>query len=180
MAEFRLETERLILREWREADVEPLAAMNADPEVMQYVGPLQTRGDAARMAGNLARMQADHGHCYWALERRGDGVMIGFCGLDPGFVGPVKGQVEIGWRLARQAWGQGFAREAAEASLAWGFAELSLAAIWAKTVPANWRSWGLMRRLGMRYVEGGDFDHPALAAGDPLRRHVLYRIDRPR
>jgi RimJ/RimL family protein N-acetyltransferase len=179
MAEFRLETERLILREWRETDIAPLARMNRDREVMEFIGPLQSGEEAARMVANLRALQADYGHCYWALERRRDGAMIGFCGLDPGFVGPVKGEVEIGWRLAREAWGQGFAREAAQASLAWGFAELPRDRIWAKTVPANTRSWGLMRRLGMSYVEGGDFDHPALAEGDPLRRHVLYRIARP-
>ncbi len=121
----------------------------------------------------------------WLLQlghrvRRVDSAFIGFCGLKPGLVGtPVAGKTDAGWRLAHAAWGQGYAREAAAASLAWGFANLHVDAIWAKTVAANTRSWRLMLRLGMKKVEGGDFDHPALAASDGLRRHVLYHINRP-
>ena len=180
MAEFRLETKRLVLREWRDSDLEPLGRMNSDPEVMEFVGPPQTLEQNERLIARCKASQAGNGHCYWVIERRSDGAMIGFCGLDLGPAGtPVEGEVEIGWRLARDVWGQGFAKEAALASLAWGFANLPVDTIWSKTVPANERSWGLMCRMGMEYVEGGDFDHPALPEGHRLRRHVLYRINRP-
>jgi RimJ/RimL family protein N-acetyltransferase len=181
MNSFRIATERLVLREWREADIDFLWRINSDPEVMAYIGPRQSRGVVARSVAGEMAAQAEKGHCYWPIERRSDGAFIGFCGLHPLTVGMhAEGQIEIGWRLRRDSWGQGLAREAAVACLAWGFANLPVDAIWAKTVPANARSWGLMLRLGMTYVEGGDFDHPALPAGDPLRRHVLYRISRPR
>ena len=180
MAGFRIETPRLVLREWREADVDPMAGINSDPEVMAFIGPLQSRDETSRFIGRHAAMLADHGICYWAVEHRELEAIIGFCGLEPGGSGmPVEGRIEIGWRLARNVWGLGFAREAAGACIAWGFANLPVEAIWSKTVPANTRSRGLMVRLGMTYVEGADFDHPALAEGDPLRRHVLYRMARP-
>jgi RimJ/RimL family protein N-acetyltransferase len=171
-------TERLILRRWREADLRPYYAMGQDRDVMRYIGPLATRGDVRstrnRMNGRLAR----HGHCFWAVERRTDGAFLGFCGLLRGRP-PISGEVEIGWRLARHAWGQGYAREAAEASLAWAWANLGSASIAGITVAANARSRGLMERLGMTREPRSDFDDPELPAGDPLRRHILYRIARP-
>ena len=92
----------------------------------------------------------------------------------------IEGEIEIGWRLTCETWGQGYAREAAAATLAWAWSNLDAPSIAAITVPANRRSWGLMERLGMRRVVDGDFDHPDLAEGDPLRRHLTYRIQRPR
>lgn len=180
MAEFRLETARVVLREWREEDLLPLGRMNSDPEVMDFIGLPQSRRQNSALIERFVASQAARGHCYWPIERRSDGMMIGFCGLESGGSGmPVEGKIEIGWRLARDAWGQGFALEAAQACMGWGFGNIAIDAIWAKTVPANVRSLDLMIRLGMAYVEGADFDHPALPEGDPLRRHVLYRIDRP-
>ncbi|MGY2735740.1 GNAT family N-acetyltransferase [Sphingomonas sp. UYP23] len=173
-----IETPRLILRGWRERDIAPFHAMGQDAEVMRYLKPPLSL-DAARAAHDLmVRCLAQHGHCFWALDRRSNGAFLGFCGLKPGdrF---LEGETEIAWRLARDAWGQGYAREAAEASLAWGWANLDVPRITAITVPANTRSWGLMERIGMTRVSDGDFDHPDLAAGHPLRRHILYRIDRP-
>jgi RimJ/RimL family protein N-acetyltransferase len=173
-----IETARLRLRPWREADIAPFHAMGQDAEVMRYIGPPMSADAARAVHDRMAACQAEHGYCFWAIERRADGAFLGFCGIKPGdrF---LAGETEIAWRLAHHAWGQGYAREAAEASLAWGWANLAVPRITAITVPANTRSWGLMERIGMRRVADGDFDHPGLVEGDPLRRHILYRIDRP-
>lgn len=174
-----IETERLLLRRWRPADVLPFHAMGQDPEVMRYLGPAL---DVAACAATVVRMNAMADateDCFWAIERREDKAFLGFCGVKPGPAGtPIDGKAEIGWRLSRAAWGQGFAREAASACLdrAW---QRQTDRVHAITVPANARSRGLMIRLGMTQVEAGEFDHPALAEGDPLRRHVHYTIDRP-
>lgn len=173
-----IETPRLILRGWRERDIAPLHAMGQDREVMRHLGPPMS-ADAARAAyDRMVACQAEHGYCFWAVERRADAAFLGFCGLKPGdrF---LAGETEIAWRLARAVWGKGYAREAAEASLAWGWANLDAPRVTAITVAANTRSWGLMERIGMTRVADADFDHPDLAPGDPLRRHILYRIDRP-
>jgi len=175
-----IETGRLILRGWRDADRVPFHAMGNDPEVMRYLGPPMAREavDAAVDRQNALLDELDH--CFWAIERRVDGAFLGFCGLKPGPAGtPISGDIEIGWRLRRDAWGQGYAREAARASLDWGWANLEVPEIVAITVPANTPSWGLMERLGMTRDSAGDFDHPALADGNPLRRHLTYRIARP-
>jgi RimJ/RimL family protein N-acetyltransferase len=175
-----IETPRLILRRWQAADVMPFQAMGQDEAVMRYLGPPV---DEATCVATVERMNAladASGDCFWAVERGVDGVFIGFCGIKPGPEGtPIAGLPEIGWRLARAAWGHGFAREAAAACLARAWRR-GVTHVHAITVPANERSWGLMIRLGMRRVEGGDFDHPALAAGDPLRRHIHYAIDCPK
>ncbi|PCD03455.1 GNAT family N-acetyltransferase [Sphingomonas spermidinifaciens] len=174
-----IRTERLILRDWREADVAPFAAMGRDPEVMAYLGPMLDTHEVRAAIERQRGYQATLGHCFWALERLEDGAFLGFCGLKPGAAGtPIEGEVEIGWRLARDAWGQGYAREAAAASLDWGWAR-GMPRITAITVPANVRSWGLMERLGMRRLPDQDFAHPALAPDDPLSRHIVYAIDRP-
>ena len=175
-----IETERLILRVWRDDDVAPFIAICSDPRVMEFVGPPWSFNEAGLFIARQREFQHKHGYCNWAIEQKADGALLGFCGIKPGPSGtPVAGRPDIGWRLAFPAWGKGLAREAAAAAIAWGFAHLSDDTIWAKTVPANVRSWGLMLRLGMAYVESADFDHPALSEGDPLRRHVLYRINRP-
>lgn len=172
-------TERLILREWREADVAPFAAMGRDPDVMAYLGPLTDEAETRAAIERQRGFQARQGHCFWAVERRGDGAFLGFCGLKPGAAGtPIEGEVEIGWRLARHAWGQGHAREAAAACLDWAWAR-GMPRVTAITVPANVRSWGLMERLGMRRLPDLDFAHPALDADDPLSPHIVYAIDRP-
>ena len=181
MSAFTIETPRLFLRSWREEDIAPFHEICSDPRVMEFVGLPWSREEIAQFLGSQQKLQAERGYCNWAVERKADRALLGFCGFKPGTPGtPVEGKLDIGYRLAFAAWGSGFAGEAAAASIAWGFANLPDDAIWAKTVPANTRSWGLMLRLGMTRVEGGDFDHPALPEGDPLRRHVLYRITRPR
>jgi RimJ/RimL family protein N-acetyltransferase len=177
-----IETERLHLRAWRDDDREPFAAMGRDPEVMATLGPLLSRAESDAGVERMHRHQAKHGFCFWAIERRADGAFLGFCGLktEPAAAPHLEGEIEIGWRLRRDAWGQGFAREAAQAALGWGFARLPHPRIVAITTPGNVRSWGLMERLGMYRLADGDFEHPALPAGDPLRPHVTYAINRPR
>jgi len=171
-----IETARLVLRGWQEADRAPFRAMTADPEVMRFLGP-SSAAEADAAVDRMIATQAGHGHCFWAVERKADGQFLGFCGIMP--PRPPLQETEIGWRLARHAWGQGYAREAAEASLAWAWANLPVPAVMAITVPANERSWRLMERLGMTRQPEDDFDHPALAPDDPLRPHILYRIQRP-
>ena len=171
-----IETTRLILRPWRDADREPFWAMANDPRVMEYLPPL-TRIECDASVDRMMAVQAAHGHVFWALERKTEGDFIGFCGILPPRA-PIR-EHEIGWRLAHHAWGQGYAREAAEASLGWAWANLSVPAIMAITNLANTRSWGLMERIGMARCPNEDFEHPELAQGDPLRPHILYRIHRP-
>jgi RimJ/RimL family protein N-acetyltransferase len=174
-----IETERLILRGWRDADRAPFHAMGNDPEVMRYLGPPMTREASDAAVDRQNALLGEVGHCFWAIERRSDGTFLGFCGLKPGPEGtPIAKQIEIGWRLRSDAWGQGYAREAAQASLNWSWANLDAQEIAAITVLANTRSWGLMERLGMRRDIAADFDHPALPEGNPLRRHITYRIAR--
>ena len=173
-----IETDRLTLRPWREADIAPLHAMGQDAEVMRHIGPPMSLADARAAHDRMvARQQAD-GLCFWAVERRADGAFLGFCGLQRGY-DFLEGETEIAWRLRRDTWGQGYAREAAEASLAWGWAQHAMPRITAITVLANTRSWGLMEGLGMSRQPDEDFDHPAVPDGSPLKRHILYRIDRP-
>jgi RimJ/RimL family protein N-acetyltransferase len=179
MAEFKIETKRLILREWRESDVEALLAICRDPQVMEFLGPLETEeGIRAAIARQQAH-QANLGHCYWAIERKVGSEMIGFCGIQPEPAGmPIAGLPDIGWRLGRAYWGHGYAREAAQASLDWGFTNLPDDAIWSITVPANTRSWGLMERLGMTRHPDLEFDHPNVPDDSPLKRHITYSIRR--
>lgn len=172
-----IDTDRLVLRPWAERDLVPFHAMGQDAEVMRYIGPLANWADAESARERMDACQAANGYCFWAVERRTDGAFIGFCGLKPGRW-PIEGEMEIGWRLARAAWGQGFAHEAAQASLDWAWRAL-VPSVTAITVPANARSRGLMERLGMVRYANEDFDHPDVPEGSPLKRHVLYRIARP-
>ena len=164
-------TARLILRDWREEDRAAFAAINADARVMEHLGGPQTREDSDAAIDRQIAAAAYGGPCFWAAERRDDGALLGFIGVKRvTFAAPFVPAHEIGWRLAAAHWGQGYASEGAAAALAYAFGELELAEVVAFTVPANLRSQAVMRRIGMTRVEGGDFDHPALAEGDPLRR----------
>ena len=175
-----IETERLVLRGWTDRDRPVFHAQCSDVEVMRYLGGPQSRAETDAALDRQRGYLDSHGYCFWAVERRADAALLGFCGLKPGAAGtPIEGEVEIGWRFGRDHWGQGYAREAAAASLAWGWRHLDAPAIAAITVAANTRSWGLMERLGMVRDAGGDFDHPAVPDGSPLKRHILYRIARP-
>lgn len=179
MGEFRLETERLILREWRNGDRTAFHAINTDPRVMKFLGPAMTLADIDALITRLRGLQETLGHCFWAVERKDDGRLIGWCGLIRGAAGtPIEGRVEVGWRLAFDTWGQGFAREAATAAIDWAFAHLPDDDVWAITVNDNANSWGLMERLGMQRHEDMGFDHPNVPEGSPLKPHVTYSIDR--
>ncbi|MCB2047691.1 MAG: GNAT family N-acetyltransferase [Novosphingobium sp.] len=176
-----IESDRLILRGWEERDYAPFAAINADPEVMTHLDGPMDRAKSDAMIERIRAQHAEQGHCLWAVERKADGALLGFCGLRRGGHegSPVDDVLEIGWRLARAAWGQGYAREAAQASLDWAWQNLDDARIVAWTVPANTRSWGLMLRLGMEHRPELDFEHPGFPPDHPLRQHVVYVIDRP-
>lgn len=174
-----IETDRLILRPWGDSDRAPFAAMCADPEVMTHLGPLLTRSQADAAIDRQMALQVECGHCFWALEARDTGEFLGFCGLKtmPDGCG-LDGEIEAGWRLKRSAWGKGYARESATASLAWGFANLDVPRIVAMTVFGNTRSWGLMERLGMIRRPALDFAHPNVPDGDPLKPHIVYVAER--
>ncbi len=170
-----IETERLVLRRWQEKDREPFAALNADPEVMEYFPATLTRERSDALADRVAAEFDDCGFGLWAVEL--SGTFIGFTGLSvPRFTAHFTPCVEIGWRLARSAWGHGYATEAARAALRHGFGELGLKEIVSFTARQNMRSQRVMERIGMTRDPEGDFDHPALAEDSPLRRHVLYRV----
>ncbi|HEX3239392.1 MAG TPA: GNAT family N-acetyltransferase [Solirubrobacterales bacterium] len=172
-----LNTSRLTLRRWREADREPFAAINADPEVMALFPAPLTRSESDRLADSIEAHFERHGFGLWALEVGASGDFVGFAGLAvPSFEAPFTPAVEVGWRLARPAWGRGYATEAARAALAHGFDGLGLEEVVSFTSVGNTRSRAVMERLGMSHDSADDFEHPKIAAGDPLRPHVLYRI----
>lgn len=172
---FHLETERLILRDWREEDAVDFHRLHCDPEVMATLGPVREMDYTTGLIADLrARSQRNGGFTYWAVERREDRRVIGFCGLDRGHEEPIVGALEIGWRLASDCWRQGYAGEAARASLAWAGQALPAEPVVAITAEINARSRALMERLGMRYRPGMDFDHPNVAEGTLLKRHVVY------
>ncbi len=174
-----LQTERLLLRRWRAADLGALAEMNADPQVMEHFPATLSRAEAALL---LARLEAGFerdGYGFWAVALREDGALAGFVGLSPVPDDiPLAPAVEVGWRLGRDFWGRGIAREAAAAALAYGFGTLGLDRIVAYTAAGNERSRRLMERLGMSHDATADFDHPRLEPAGPLSRHVMYSIER--
>ncbi|MGQ0510161.1 MAG: GNAT family N-acetyltransferase [Betaproteobacteria bacterium] len=172
-----LETPRLWLRQWRESDREPFAAMNADPQVMAYFESTQTRA-LSDSSVDLWRAQfAARGWSNWAVELRSTGEFIGFTGLSvPRRTFPFSPCVEVGWRLARRFWGKGFATEAASASLAVAFGRLDLPEVVSFTTVGNARSRAVMERIGMVNANQ-DFEHPGVREGHPLRLHCLYRIE---
>ena len=176
MAEFRIETERLVLRDWRAEDWAPFLAHTNTPEVMRWLGGVMDAEKAEMQRARLYAYAADHGHTFWVVERLADGghlagEILGFCGLklsnQPG--GPL-GEFEAGWRLRADAWGHGYAREAAEATLNAAFAHFAAPQVIALTVAGNTASWGLMERLGMRRRPDLDFDS---ADWDPDEGRVI-------
>lgn len=168
-----IETPRLRLRLWREADLEPFRAINADAEVMEHFPKTLDAEESDAVAGRIIACQQDHGFCFWALEDKQDDRFIGFTGLNvPRFDADFMPCVEIGWRLAREHWGRGLATEAASASLGYGFDVLGLDEIVAFATPGNTPSIRVMEKLGMRY--DSDFEHPGLPEDD--NRVVLYRL----
>jgi RimJ/RimL family protein N-acetyltransferase len=172
-----LETERLLLRAWRDEDLAPFARMNADPRVMEFFP--QTY-EAAESAEGLARIRAHfaaHGFGLWAVEVKGGPSFVGMVGLAvPSFQAPFTPCVEIGWRLLPEHWGRGYATEAARGALRFGFGTLGLREIVSFTTVNNWPSRRVMERLRMSHTPDDDFLHPSLPEGHPLRPHVLYRL----
>jgi RimJ/RimL family protein N-acetyltransferase len=172
-----LRTERLVLRQWREEDLQPFAELNADPEVMRYFLAPLTREQSDEAAQRATRLIDEQGWGWWAVEAVGRAPFIGFVGLSvPRFQAHFTPAVEVGWRLAREYWGHGYATEAARTAVTFGFDELGLAEIVSFTAIANEPSRRVMERLGMTHAEADDFDHPSLPDGHPLQRHVLYRL----
>jgi RimJ/RimL family protein N-acetyltransferase len=181
MAEMIAETERLILRNWRDEDAAVYAATCNTAAVTAYLDGSASPEAIAAALGRIAESQREHGFSFWTVERKADGTFLGYCGLRicDDLDRPVHGEVEIGWRLREDAWGQGYALEAALACIAWAWANLDVAHVVSFTVPANAPSWRLMERLGMVRRPDLDFAHPRFPADHPLSRHITYVIDRP-
>jgi RimJ/RimL family protein N-acetyltransferase len=176
-----IETARLRLRAFQDSDREPFAALNADPEVMELMPKRLTREESEAFVDLTNQRWAERGFGLWALERREDRAFLGFAGLSaPRFEAHFTPCVEVGWRLARHAWGNGHATEAGAAALTYGFETLGLDEIVSFTTVANERSRRVMERLGMTRDPSDDFDHPDLPVGHPIRPHVLYRLTRER
>lgn len=173
-----IETERLILRPFHDGDREAFAAINADPRVGYWLGSVRTRAESDQTINGINARIVALGFDFWAAERKSDARLVGMIGLrkmdEP--PGPC---VEMGWRLAHDAQGQGLATEGAAAALAWGFANLDVAEIIAFTAYNNLRSQAVMQRLGMTRDPARDFLHPDLAEDHPLRPHVIFAARRP-
>ena len=171
----------MLLRRWRDSDRAPFAAMGADPAVMEYFPALLSRAQSDAMIDALEAHFDARGFGLWALELAQTGEFLGFTGLAvPRFEAHFMPAVEIGWRLARPAWGHGYATEAARRALRFAFEEAGLAEVVSFTTVANLRSRAVMERIGMTRDPDGDFDHPRVPAGSPLRPHVLYRLSADR
>lgn len=173
-----LQGPRLILRPWRPEDLDPLFAINGDAESMRHFPAVMTRAESDAWAARMQAHFAAHGWGFWVVEERGGAPFLGVVGLmNIPWQAPFTPAVEVGWRIAPAFRRRGIAEEAARMAIGFGFGTLGLDAIVAFTAPGNAASWRLMERLGMR--PAGEFDHPRLAEGHPLRRHLLYRIDAP-
>lgn len=171
---FRLETERLTLRSWRDGDAEMFDTHLNRPAIARWVGGHQTRSQIDGAVARIQACEAENGFCFWAIERRADAAFLGFCGLKlvdaEGAPSAMIGSPEIGWRLREDAWGQGYAKEAAVATLQAAFTRFGLGEVFAITLTDNAPSWGLMRRLGMTARPDLDFDMSIHG------RHVTYRM----
>lgn len=176
MAELlEFETRRLRLRQWRESDFEPFAALNAAPQVMEFFPKPLGWQESNEMADKIRSLIEQHGWGFWALEIKGVESFIGFCGLHvPTATLPFSPCVEIGWRLSSAHWGKGYASEAARGALSVAFQQLELPEVVSFTTVGNQRSRRVMERIGMKY--SGQFEHPSLPENSPLRPHVLYRL----
>jgi [ribosomal protein S5]-alanine N-acetyltransferase len=176
-SEIFIETPRLIIRQWQQSDHEPYIALNQDTEVMEFFPSISTRAATLAQLERFTKYINEHGYGFFAVERKANHQFIGFTGLThPGFESYFTPCVEIGWRLSKANWGQGFATEAAKACLEFGFNKLGLNEIYSFTSVHNKRSEQVMIKIGM--IKEGEFDHPAIADGHFLKRHVLYKVKR--
>ncbi len=174
-----LETERLLLRRWNASDRAPFAKINADRRVMEFLGAPLNREQSDAIIDRAEEHFRKHGFGPYAVELKGNGECLGFIGLMiPSFGAHFTPCVEIGWRLATDAWGRGYATEGASALMNHAFREIGLPELVSFTAAQNVRSRRVMEKLGMTHNPAEDFDHPRLREGDPLRRHVLYRMKR--
>lgn len=174
-----MKTERLLLRRFTAADRAPFAAMNADARVMRHFPALLTQAESDAMVDRIEMHFLEHGYGLWAAELSSTAEFIGFIGLIvPTWEAAFTPCVEIGWRLRTGHWGQGLATEGARAVVQHSFTELDLRELVSLTVPANRPSRRVMEKLGFARDAAGDFYHPQLPAGHPLRPHVLYRLRR--
>lgn len=172
-----LETPRLVLRQWRDADVDAWAAMTADPRVMECFPSTYDRAQAEDRAHRMRTALERDGYGWWPLEVKGGTAFAGVILLQElPFEAPFTPATEVGWWLAHEHWGHGYASEGARAALDFAFGELKRAEVVAITASVNVRSQRVMARLGMTHDPGDDFEHPWIAAGDRLRKHVLYRM----
>jgi RimJ/RimL family protein N-acetyltransferase len=172
-----IRTDRLVLRRWRPSDREPFARMNADPEVMRHMLRPLTREESDAFVDRIERHFDERGYGLWAVGVPDKAPFIGYVGLlRHDFEADFTPAVEVGWRLDRPFWGKGYATEAARAAIKDGFERIGLDEIVSFTVPANVRSVKVMERVGMTRDLNGDFEHPNVPLGSPLRHHVLYRI----
>ena len=171
-----IETERLVLRAYREEDRNAFAALTGDPRVGYWVANVLDRAQSDAMMDRLNAHIGAHGYGLWGVARKTDDKIIGLCGLDPIAPGdlPVGPGIEMAWRMIPEVWRQGLASEAAAAALSWGLTNLEAPEILAFTADTNLASQGVMGRIGMQADPARDFDHPRLAADHPLLRHVVY------
>jgi len=171
-----IETGRLLLRNWRESDIEPFLRHTNTPAVMRWLGGVTADDEArARIVDRIIPWQTERGFTFWAVERKADGELLGFCGIKLADTAgsPIEGAYEIGWRLREDAWGQGYAREAAIASLDFAFESLGADRVVAITFPGNLPSWGLMERLGMTRRPELDYDDERFGDLNPT---IVYDI----
>jgi 3-dehydroquinate dehydratase/shikimate dehydrogenase len=172
-----IKTARLTLRPWLKEDLEPFAKLNADPRVMEYFPKLKSRQESDQTALKMQAHIDKDGWGFWAASLNQTDQFIGFIGIEHvDFTAHFTPAVEIGWRLAFEYWGKGYATEGAKASLKYGFETLNLQEIVSFTAMQNMRSRRVMEKLGMHHDSKDDFDHPKLSENHPLRRHVLYRL----
>jgi RimJ/RimL family protein N-acetyltransferase len=177
VAEFHLETERLLLRGWRAADRPLFAELNSDPAVTEFLGSRLSPAESDDLVERFEKELKERGYCPWAVEEKGEGVFVGFVGLHsvPENL-PFAPGVEVGWRLSPRFWGRGYATEAGREALRFGVESLGIEEFVSFTAVRNVRSRRVMERLAMWRDKFGDFEHPALPKGHPLRHHVLYRL----
>ena len=176
-----IETDRLLLRAWQQADRQPFAEMNADELVMEYFPKPLTSSESDGLVDHIERHFKQHQFGLWAAEVKETRTFAGFIGLQvPGFEAHFTPCVEIGWRLAYPFWGQGFAPEGARAVLDFAFNVAQLDEVVSMTTVENQRSRRVMEKLGMTHTTSEDFEHPSLPEGHPLRPHVLYRLSKKR
>jgi len=173
-----LKTERLLLRQWRKSDFVDFALLNADPVVMEFFPNVLSEDESNTLANKIESLIAERGWGFWAVEHISNKVFIGFVGLhEPHYELPFNPCVEIGWRLARQYWGKGYATEAGKAALEFAFNHLKLNEVYSFAVVDNMKSIAVMERLKLKNTLS-NFEHPMIPENSPLREHVLYKIDK--